>query len=277
MLVDEGNQRLAVITPRLEIARSFSSHRPGMRHGITPRAVDRAGRYYFEIPAWAETTNVRGDSVTIARWDPGTERVERLVRVKGITYRTNTRTPGLPYVMFAPRDGWQVDPAGNIAVARSQGFRVEWHGADGRVVRGPAVPYRALTTTRADRLEHVTRFMNQAVTAQRGGTMAPEPESRKTQKEISELTDRQEFAPVRPPFTDRAPLLGPDRLLWLERSLPAGSPRTYDRFDAKGVRRSAVVLPAGRRLLALAPGYLYAIATDDDGLERLERYRLPPA
>jgi len=275
LLVDEGNARLAVISPGLQITRSFSNNQQGMRHGVTPRAVDSRERFYFEIPAWAETSNMRSDSVTVARWDPGTGRVERLVRVKGITYRSNTMTPGLPYVLFAARDGWQVDQAGNIVVVRSADYRVEWHGTDGRVVRGPPTPHRRLATTRRDRLDHIRRFMNSAVTAQRGGTMAPEPESRKSEKFIAELTDAQEFAPVRPPFTDRAPLLG-DGLLWVERSLPAGSPATYDRFDAKGARKSAVVLPVGRRLLMLAPGFLYAIATDEDGLERLERYRVPP-
>ena len=276
LLVDEGNARLAVITPGLQIARSFSSHQPGMRHGVTPRAVDRRERFYFEIPAWAETSNMRNDSVTVARWDPRTGQVERLVRVKGITYRSNTMTPGLPYVLFAPRDGWQVDQEGNIFVVRSGQYRVEWHSAEGRLVRGPATPFRTLATTRRDRLDHVRRFMNQAVTAQRGGTMAPEPESRKSEKFIADLTDAQEYARVRPPFTDRAPLLA-DGIVWVERSMPAGSPATYDRFDARGQRKAPVILPAGRRLLALAPGYLYAIATDDDGLERLERYRMPPA
>jgi len=277
LLVDEGNARLAIIAPNLRIVRSFSSHRPGMNHGIVPRAADGMGRLYFEIPAWAEPSNVRSDTVTVARWDPRTEKVERLMRVKGITYRTRTNTPGLPYVIFAPRDGWQADRSGNIAVARSAGFRVEWRMADGSMVRGSSTPYRPLTVTRRDRLDYVTRFMASAVIADRGGTMAPVPDAHRDAKEIAALTDRQEYAPVRPPFTDRAPMIGPDGLLWVERSVPVGTPRVYDRFDARGARRAAVVFPTGRRLLALGPAVLYAIATDDDGIERLERYRIPPA
>lgn len=277
LLVDEGNARLAVISPELRIVRSFSSHRPGMSHGVVPRAADRAGRLYFEIPAWAEPSNLRSDTVTVARWDPRTERVERLMRVKGITYRSRTNTPGLPYVVFAPRDGWQADRGGNIAVARSAGYRVEWRMADGSMVRGSDTPYRPLTVTRRDRLDYITRWMASAVVAERGGTMAPVPDAHRDAKEIAELTDRQEYAPVRPPFTDRAPLIGADGLLWVERSMPAGSARVYDRFDARGARKAAVVFPMGRRLLTLGPGLAYAIATDDDGIERLERYRLPPA
>ena len=275
LLVDEGNARLAVISPDLRIVRSFSSHRPGMNHGIVPRAADGAGRLYFEIPAWAEPNNLRNDTVTVARWDPRTERVERLLRVKGITYRTSTKTQGLPYVVFAPRDGWQADRFGNIAVARSAGYRIEWRMANGTVVRGPDTPYRPLPATRRDRLDYITRFMSQAVIAERGGTMAPVPDAHRDAKEIAALTDRQEFAPVRPPFTDRAPMIGADGVFWIERSVPAGALRSYDRFDARGARKAAVVFPAGRRLLSLGPGVLYAIATDDDGIERLERYRIP--
>ena len=42
LLVDQGNERLAVIGPDLSIVRSFSSHRPGLTHAVVPRAVQPA-------------------------------------------------------------------------------------------------------------------------------------------------------------------------------------------------------------------------------------------
>ena len=91
--------------------------------------------------------------------------------------------------------------------------------ADGSMVRGSDTPYRALTVTRRDRLDYITRWMASAVVAERGGTMAPVADAHRDAKEIAELTDRQEYAPVRPPFTDRAPIIGcgDDRIASLAR------------------------------------------------------------
>ena len=89
------------------------------------------------------------------------------------------------------------------------------------------------------------------------------------------LVTKQEFREVRPPFTDRAPLIAPDGSVWVERSVPAGAPPAWDRFDARGTHLGGIILPTGRRLLAAGSRGLYAAAADSDGLERLERYDLP--
>lgn len=275
LLVDQGNERLLVIGPDLRIARSFSSHRPGITHTITPRAVDRRGRFYFEIPAWADPEG-GGDSVAVARWDPAADRVERLARVRGITYREG-RVEGIPYVIFAPRDVWQVDPAGRIALVRSARYMVEWREADGSLMHGPPVRRPPLAVTAPDRLGYVTQFMATAVIAGRGEQgMTAMPASQKTPEALARLVAKQEFRDVRPPFTDRTPLIGPDGTVWVERSVASGAPPAWDRFDSRGAHLGGVVLPAGRRLLALGSRGLYAAVTDADGLERLERFELPP-
>jgi hypothetical protein len=61
-------------------------------------------------------------------------------------------------------------------------------------------------------------------------------------------------------------------MLWVERSVPSGGAPTVDLFDSRGVRRRSVVLPAGRRLVAVGTRGAYLAAVDDDGVERLERY-----
>ena len=274
LLVDQGNERLAVIGPDLRIARSFSSHRPGMTHAISPRGVDERGRLYFEIPAWADPGGAR-DSVAVARWDPATERVERLARVRGITYREG-RIEGIPYVIFAPRDVWQVDAAGRLALVRSAGYVVEWRGQDGAITRGAPVRRAALPVTARDRLDYVAQFMATAVIAGRGEQgMTAMPASQKTPEALARLVGKQEFREARPPFTDRAPLIAPDGSVWVERSVPSSAAPAWDRFDARGAHRGGIVLPVGRRLLAIGSGGLYAAAVDTDGLERLERYAMP--
>ena len=80
---------------------------------------------------------------------------------------------------------------------------------------------------------------------------------------------------MKPPFGDRTPLIAPDGALWVERSVRDGDSPAWDRFDARGAYLGGVVLPAGRRLLAIGSRGAYAALVDADGLERLERYEIP--
>lgn len=273
MLVDQGNERLAIIGPDLRIVRAFSSHRPGMAHGITPRAVDRDGRLYFEIPAWADPAGDM-DSVWVARLNLRDGSVERLVRVRGITYREGPLR-GIPYVIFAPRDTWQAASSGRVAIARSAPYAVEWREASGTITRGAPVPRPPLPVTARDRTAYVAHFMATAAVAGRGEPgMSAMPASEKTPEAIARLVAVQEFRKVKPPFTDRAPLIAPDGTLWVERAVGDGAPPAWDRFDSRGAYLGGVILPASRRLLALGAHGAYVAFVDPDGLERLERYAL---
>lgn len=49
----------------------------------------------------------------------------------------------------------------------------------------------------------------------------------------------------------------------------------FDVFNGKGERIEQVVLPRGRRLVAFGKSSLYLVRVDSDGLQELERYRLP--
>ena len=278
LLLDEGNGRFAVIAPDLRIARSYANNRPGAGHSIYPRAVDRQGRIYFTIPRWADRTPPGGDSASVARWTPDGDRIERLVTVLGSAPRKNSRVPGHPNIMFSPQDAWQADADGRIVVVRSDRYRIESHAPDARVTGGPATPHTPLRTTRRDRTDFVARFLNSSAISGRGegaSGLAQLPAAMKSREAIERMVETQEFAPVRPAFTDRGPWLAPDGLLWVERSVPSGAAPLYDRFDRNGLRRAPVTLPAGRRLIALGARGIYAAAVDADGIETLERYAVP--
>lgn len=281
LLVDQGNERLAVIGPDLSIVRSFSSHRPGLTHTVVPRAVDSAGRFYFEIPNWTRPDASLNDSVAVVRWDPRTGIEEPIGRVRAETYRKPGRRlrPSLPYVVFAPQDVWQADGGGRVAFIRSAGYRVEWREPkDGRIVRGPPTPFRLLRVTAADRTEYIRRFVTTSPVGGRAGSgLSATPAEMATPEAIAAMVPDQEFAPTRPPFTDFTPRIAPDGTLWVERSVTTGAPPVFDLFDRQGVRRGVVSLPPGRRLLSLGAGVAYLAAVNEDGVEQLERYRLPAA
>lgn len=277
LLVDQGNERLAVVGPDLSIARSFSSHRPGLTHGVIPRGVDGAGRFYFEIPNWTRPDAGPNDSVIIARWDPRTGREDPIGRVRAETFREGPIQRGLPYVIFAPQDVWQVDRDGRIAFVRASDYHVEWRDpAAGRLTRGPRTPYRPLRVSAADRTDYVRHFITTSPMGGRGiAGLAATPAAMSSPEAIARMVPNQEFAVVRPPFTDFTPRIAADGTLWVERSMPAGAPRVFDLFDRQGVRRQAIALPPGRRLVALGAGTVYLAAVDEEGVERLERYRMP--
>jgi hypothetical protein len=92
---------------------------------------------------------------------------------------------------------------------------------------------------------------------------------------VKAMAAQNPFAATKPPFTDVMPRVAPDQSLWVERSVPAGAPRTWDVFDSGGRITFRVVLPQGRRLLAVGRAGLYLAAVNADGLEALERYQLP--
>ena len=82
-----------------------------------------------------------------------------------------------------------------------------------------------------------------------------------------------EWPAAKPPFVENGVWVTPEGEMWVERSVPAGSPRIMDVFDTAGVLKSQVVLPAGRRVTGFGPGVVYLRQADDDGLLWLERYK----
>lgn len=275
---DEGNGRFALIGPDLRIVRTFTLVLPGLGLPVGARGVDREGRYYLRIPGWMFQHNLRRDTLPIVRFDLARNRVDTLAYAKGSTARpaVEHRVMGVPYVIFAAEDGWAVAPDGRIAVVRSGDYHVEWYAPGRPVVRGPPVPFTPRRVTAADRFAYIKHFVENSGMSGKdpsgGGGVSAGPSM--TDAELQVITDHGDFASVHPPFTDRAPILAPDGTLWVERSVPREAPESWDLFDGAGVLTARVTLPAGRRLAGLGAGRAYLLATDDEGLERVERYRL---
>lgn len=271
--IDEGNGRFALVGPDLRIHRTFNLILPGLGFPVGARGIDREGRYYLRIPGWIFRGARTSDTLPIVRYDLARERVDTLAFALGMRPRPprERRIPGIPYVIYAPEDQWAVTADGRIAVVRSGDYHVEWFTEGRPVVRGPAVPYTPLPISAADRFAYTKRFLQNSPTSGRegGGTSATPP---MTDAEIQRIADNNDWADRRPPFTDAAPFVGPDGTLWVERSVPLDASQVWDLFDARGHRTTQVTLPPGRRLAGLGVGKVYLVATDEDGLERVERY-----
>ena len=138
---------------------------------------------------------------------------------------------------------------------------------------------RFLVIVKADKMSEARRFaVNSSIGGRGSGPNAPTaaspvPPEYLTDSSIAEMADHDAFAETLPPFAARVPRISPEGIMWVERAQHAGEPARFDLFDQSGNRIGRAVLPAGRRLLGLGRGTLYLIATDESGVERVERYR----
>jgi hypothetical protein len=280
LLTDEGNQRLAVIGPDHKVHRTFTLNLPNIGFPMGARGRDALGRFYLVIPGWLLSAGGRQiDSVPLVRFDPRTKLVDTVARLKGITPppQRERRIPGFGHVPFAAQDVYALAFDGRLAIVRSGDFHIDWIAPDGRVTRGPPVTHETLPVTSADKLAFTRRFLETAPTSGKDANegMSATPASALAESNVRRIAEANEFAETKPPFTSATPLISPEGMLWVERSVRLGEPATWETFDGSGRRVGRVVLPPNRQLAALGARYLYAIATDDDGVQHLERYPRP--
>jgi hypothetical protein len=280
LLYDEGNSRLAIIGPDLRIHRSFTTMLPGMGTPMFSRVIDVRGRHYMTIPSWMLAEGRGGlprDTLPLIRFDAAANRVDTITRIKGMSNRAPgpRLVPGVPFIVFAPQDVWTVNVAGRIAIVRSADYHVEFLEPDGRVVRGPRVAYQPLPVTQDDKIDYMRTFMQNSNTSGRDpdGGMSATPAEHTSDENVRKIVAGNEFALTKPAAKDVSPLMSPEGTLWVERWVSRGDLPMWDVFDSAGTIIARVRLPKGQRVAALGAGTAYVIVTDDDGLQKLVRYR----
>ncbi|HEY7567815.1 MAG TPA: hypothetical protein VH762_09610 [Gemmatimonadaceae bacterium] len=276
LLSDEGNSRIAIIGPDLKIHRSLNVMLPGGSMAMGARSIDTQGRFYLQIPAWVSNPQSpnANDTIPVVRFDAKARKVDTLLRVRGMDWLPPGPRYGFGWVVFAPQDVWTVAPDGRIAVVRSGDYHVEWYEPNGRVVRGAPVRFERIPVTMEERLAYVREFLDNSSIGGRDaeGALSPIPAEMKDEKNVREMATKNTFAEVKAPFTDGPLLIGPDGSLWVERSIRLGETPLWDVFDGGGKHVARVRLPARRQLGGVGARFLYVIASDDDGVQHLERY-----
>ncbi len=288
LLVDLGNGRLTMLGPTLAFGRtepiSLGEPRPGALSIRLPQGTDTSGRLYYQAAGRTAPDGSVLDSAGVLRWNPAAAREDTVAKVK--LEETSVSRSGGPTnqsVSMRPkpltgRDGWAVSSNGRIGLVRLVDYHVEWIEPDGRVVRGPAVPYQPVRVGSAEKeayLEQMGRSglmigvtnQNGQITTQmrRGGGRPPGMNA-----------NDLEWPEVMPPFQPSGVFAAPWGELWVERAMPADRPITYDVFDRNARLVKQVTLPEGRRLLGFGDGVVYAVSVDDLDLNYLERYRVAP-
>jgi hypothetical protein len=279
LLVDRVSRRLLTVSPDGKLGKTVPFPE-GMLGLAQPKGADRKGRIYFQAspfggPGDGDAAATIPDSAAVVRWDRATNRLDTLTRVKiPATKVQRSGTSNARVVMvrpqpYAPQDEWAASPDGRIAVARVGDYHVEWLGD--RPARGAPVGYDRVRVGDGDRDEYMAAIKNtrNRITVVNGGPgrgqelRPPEPK-----------VDDFEWPEYKPPFRARSALVSPDGQLWVQRYTQArDSVPVFDVFDASGNLSGRVYLPKGRQVVGLGDGTLYAVRTDADGLQWLERYR----
>lgn len=278
LLVDYGNNRVTFLAPNGRPVRALVVDSPGPM-GV--RGVDAQGAFFFAVPSWAEGPNaLPDDTVRVVRWLPGTELGDsrEVMRVQATRWRKDrspSQSPRIPTVGYASQDAWVMSSTGELTIVRANPYRVDVIGADGRVRRGPVMPVAVRAVTTADKTRFVREFSAGAAQSGRGegGGMgrAPLPSA----AEIARQVVTTEWATHHPPFDASGVFAAPAGRTWVKPPSEQGKPVRYDVFDANGRRERQVEFRAGRRVALVGARGVYVVAEDEDGVQTVERYRVP--
>lgn len=279
LLVDRVSRRFLTVGPDGTLGKTVPFP-DGIQGLAQPRGADRKGRIYFQASPFGGLGADGGpptipDSAAVVRWDRAGNRIDTLTRVKIPATRVqrsgtqNARVVMMRPQPYAAQDDWAVSPHGRVGVARVGDYHVEWLGE--AAARGIPVTYQRVKVGEEDRGQFMAAMKNtrNRVTITSGGP------GRGAAPQLPEANaDDFEWPEYKPPFRGRSALMSPEGQLWLERYTPSrDSTAVYDVFDANGNLASRVAFPRGRQVVGIGQGTVYAVRTDEDGLQWLERYR----
>ncbi len=292
LLIDMANLRLTRIAPdgRLDMESWPMMSPTGF---IRPSAADAQGRLFYSasggmrIAVGGGGASTPPDSLPIIRWDPATDITDTV----GMFYSPSATNRGGGNISFSsgrsgrislagfrqqpfsPRDAWAALPGGGVAVARATAYRMDWY-RNGVSTAGPTIEYEPIRINQAEKEAWADGQANQTATfvaiggggggGGGGGTFqVPRPD-----------LDEIDFPDYKPPFPVGGVRATPDGQIWVQRYQRHNEDRAlFDVFGDRGELVKQVRLPAGRRLVGFGDGVLYAVMTDEDDLQWLERYR----
>ena len=283
MLLDLGNMRGIIVTPDGKLGKTVDLLSPeGLP--LIPRAADGRGRLYAQpvLMLRGSTTTSGPDSTPLLRLTLATKMIDTVAwlansGIAGGGGAFSSRSGGsggggprnisLRARPYSPDDGWAVTPDGRIAVVRATGYHVEWLAPGGRRTPGPALRYEPVKIGKAEKEQWADQRAKGSVMIMRT------PQGSQTMRAPKPNIDEQDWPEAKPPFEAQGVLATPEGEVWIRVSQPASAKAAvFDVVDAAGRLVKHVKLPDGRRLVGFGRGTLYAVQTDADDLEWLERY-----
>ena len=274
LLLDRALARFLVISPSGVIITSRSIKQRGVSSSsdqdVDFQRIDARGLAYFteqprggRVAAGMQVT----DSVLLLRFDAARQRRDTVARLRQRERRVTQVGDNMTtsqVVFGSPEDEWGVAPDGRIVIVRASPYRVEWHGADGVVVRGSEIHVDpiAYTAEEMDSLSSAASAREPSVGVQGAAT-------------TSAANHGKLFATVKPPFDPHDVIVSPDGRVWVSRTRAAGaSAAVYDVFDGAGHRVDRIELPTHSRVIGFGRNAIYAVEHDVRGLVSLRKYKV---
>jgi hypothetical protein len=296
LMSDFQNGRYLIILPDGKPGPTFRVPESSPAFFATLIGVDARGRLVMQRARPSGDTGPMAAAsgiVDVLRYDRASQRTDTLGQLRAPDgERTSARSlPGGMLQMatnlpFAARDVAAITPAGDLALLRADGYRVEWLGADGRRTVGPPATPSAVRITQAEREAFVKSQVRPGSIVVRGGTEAASPAAGSNAAAAREraVTGNVDalFSPdmvwpdVKPPFLSGAAQADANGALWVLRTRAHNDATpTFDVFDRAGRVTMRVALPNGARLVGFGKSGVYVVRTDADDLQYLERYAYP--
>jgi len=292
-----------VIDPAGSIVRSIPlrTREIGMDIASTRATGDRAGRILYLPPApfflslvpreFVGDTIVRGpEFVPVLRYDPTTQRTDTAAMIRGPRRRqalTRWENGGRGVSAHDPfpliGDDWTVLADGTLAIARLQGYSIDWISPAGATASSLALAH-AWTAISPAAKQRLVDSLRVAHNAARADSTFPFDSARydslalvaKANPEAITNSERKPISlgprPVRMQFVapadlpDSMPAFAPGGMLadaednaWIENYSPvrSGGGIVYDVVNRRGALIDRVELPPGSSLLAFTPGFVF--------------------
>jgi hypothetical protein len=290
LVVDLGNGRLTTLGPDLSFGTTspITVGEPRMGAPMVfaiPQGVDGEGRVYARSMGGGMGQGAYPDSADILRIDRDARTADPVARFKiqSMTQQTsgsaNNRAVAISPVPLSPEDAWGIAPDGSVVLVRSNDYHLERIGPDGRVTRGPPVPFDPVRIRTAEKEEYLAEQGRSGGGIQVGVTVVNDQMSMSFARSGRGGEDREidqyTWPDEKPPFYGGRVPVDPRGRAWVRRQVRAGEPSTYDVFDPSGARVGTVLLDNGKRVVGFGEGAVYVVAFDEFDLNYLERYAMP--
>lgn len=275
-IYDAGNRRYFKVSPQgrivaeLAIPSAFLS-----RGGLAPPAgIDGRGRIYWlgDVVGTESGMPKRNQAQNVRRWTPPAERFDTVASAADHAPAMHANR----FHPFAERDAVVVARDGRVGVLSARDYRLRWFVDRREVAAGPSIAFERIPVGEADRAAYrEERMRNPAGMAATSGGRPSQP-SPALRRRISDAYPDAIFPSHHPPFIESGALLSPGEDVWVARSMASGErvPR-IDILSNDGRRKGHLMLPEGRKLVALERSGVYLVRTDEDGFEWVERYAWP--
>ena len=270
----DGAQFVGSLPPDAPIVKAVQ------RSAVGADAHGNVWRVALDIPAGgAAAPGGAGDSSFLIRANRATAGVDTLARVKraATNVRTFTNAKGevtamsisiLPLsvgdeaAMFA--DGW-------FAISRVDPYRVDWITPDGRMTKGPPLPFEKIKVTNRE-IEAYFLARSRGAPAASGRVPDVVRDAVREQAAVA----AKSFPAVYPPFVINGVIAASDGRAIIRRPETADKPNArYDVVDRAGRLVGTIEMAKGERLAAVTKAYAYVVWKDDDDIERLRRHPVP--